>query len=1031
MPDILKDKLDYVERAAKAYAEFKVRTETSPVLTREEKIERIESFLDSHVGIFDDYFDAWSTYRRQRQAAGKKVKDGDGLSSDAKDMAEDIASVFTDSLTRDFYNRNTEGRSAAAQAGYFSLRGGMLLSNKSQEENDDSEISYSDTAEQSFQKQQKTTSMQMSGERREEKIQARLRRAQKEETDAQALKTRAHDEAVWAKDLAMEADHLAMVATEDPSAQDAANAAWEEVTEKREAYQRAEEALREAQEKVRNADAARKEARNAYVRSQAVRVTQSRADQRNSWTRQAQARFDVARVRFEAAEKALNDAYDRVYDTKKELEEAKKGDSAAQGGRDLAVMEKAAEISEVQRNRAEKEMAEAKTALDQAKKMRAEGADRVSLFERQRQERNQGLSDNQISGIRAISAFLFRNTLHGSNDYNRKFTGAFVDGINSRPPRVKLLAFYLIEHDRLHSKPDYAALMQIQSTYVPTLEGFKKYIFNGKFGGYFHRLSGEGLDWDKLSDAIHNAEDILSEAVSRQPLPAAVAALAGQPAGAAAAEGGPPMDPQLGVLMRNIAAAGVELLNNPNPSPEAVDGLLKTVDDLETYISSQEKSGWTEAKEFFKQVDEWAGTEKKTLKTLGAFLKGASERVEEINIERQKELIPGYSGKGISRTSVGLNAASIPFTWTAVPFSLVNTVCSFITVATAVEKISASKGSYAKGVAIFGVVKEGTSALLGAYGDARSISGVVDTVRTLMLDRETGVPWISNPYAAGAAAIGAILVGLMTSAQGILTIREGDLERADIEAYQSKMRRNPPNVANLSQAQREELEAQNEMLLNIAGALRDNAVRKEVGGVFKTASGVLQIVSGGLMFASGGTASLISAAISLVAFCVGIGGTITDYLMKRKAKKEVIDRYIGMDKLYADFRASKNADQYPKEYIKKYGKEDDVKYMLRKTAEARLGFPSDNKMHSYIMWRYAQALYKGAFLDESGNVLTADRESDPQSGERQKRWIFTDLIKAAGFEVKYPDPAGGPPVNNPPVASPVPDANAIYKKLMA
>ncbi len=84
------------------------------------------------------------------------------------------------------------------------------------------------------------------------------------------------------------------------------------------------------------------------------------------------------------------------------------------------------------------------------------------------------------------------------------------------------------------------------------------------------------------------------------------------------------------------------------------------------------------------------------------------------------------------------------------------------------------------------------------------------------------------------------------------------------------------------------------------------------------------------------------------------------------------------------------------------------------------------------MWRYAQALYKGAFLDEAtGDVLTADRESDPQTGERQKRRLYTGLLRAYGFEVKYPDPAGGPAVNSPAVTSATPDANAIYKKMMA
>jgi hypothetical protein len=77
-------------------------------------------------------------------------------------------------------------------------------------------------------------------------------------------------------------------------------------------------------------------------------------------------------------------------------------------------------------------------------------------------------------------------------------------------------------------------------------------------------------------------------------------------------------------------------------------------------------------------------------------------------------------------------------------------------------------------------------------------------------------------------------------------------------------------------------------------------------------------------------------------------------------------------------------------------------------------------MHAHIMWRYAQALYKGAFLKEGGASLTAAEANDPQ--EQQKRFLFTDLLKKSGMEVKYPASAG---------EQPSPDINTIYKKLMS
>ena len=1106
MPDLLKDKLDYVERAAKAYSEFKARTESNPMLTREEKIERIESFLDSHVSVFDEYFTEWGAYQQQRINAGKRVKSGDGLSSDAKDLAEDIAAVFTSSATRDFYNRNTEGRGVAAQGGYLDLRGRELLSNQAQAKNDDSDVSYSDTAEQNFRKQQQTTAMQPSAERRADQArtraqdaQTRLQQAQTQAREAQAGATKARVQAETARRMAEQEDELAGDSAGDDFSRSVSDSAWEDVTRKEEAYDRAREALAGAQ--LEEIEARRAEAaasanlagvQAAQARSRTSKVTKSRADQRNEWSRTAQSQFDAAQSQLKAAEDELQAAQDRAGDAQRAVAEAserarKAAEAAEKAGGDAEALEEqieknnpegidrfnqgaidsawdvaakarskaavartGAELAgrmeddaKARRARAMQQKQTAKALRDQLGPVRDRETNQVVLFERQRTERTMGLSGAQIKGIREIGAFLFRNTLHGNNEDDRKFIGSFVDGINARTPRVKLLAFYLIENDELHSRPDNAKLALIQATYTPTLDGFKKHIFNGKFGGFFHRWSGDGLDWDKLSDAVHNAEDILTEAVSRQPLPPNAAGLLGQPAAAAGAAGGAgdaggaggqPADPQLMALLRNMAAAGVELLNNPSPSQEGVEALMRTVEELETYLTSQETSGWAEAKDFFKEAALWTGVQKKPLSVLASFIKGASERVRELKIEELQKTNPKYEGGGITGDSARLDVAGAVFSWSAVPFSLFNTVFSFISFATAIEQAIASGiGGWEKAKAVFGAVKEGSSSLLSVYGDVRSVAGVVDDVRKGIIHGtdKVGVAWLSNPYAVGAAAIGAIVVGTMTAAQGINTVRESDNERQAIEEWQSRMRRNPPDMANLSDAQRGELEAQSQMLMNVAGALRQNAIRKEVGGAFQTVSGALQIVSGGLMFASGGTAALASAAISLVAFCVGIGGTITDYFMKRKGKREVIDRYIGMDKLYADFKASKKEDLDPKGFVKKYGKEDEVKYMLRKTAEARLGFPGDDKMHSYIMWRYAQALYKGAFLDESGNVLTADRESDPQSGERQKRWIFVDLLKAAGFEVKYPDPPAGPAVNNPPVTSPSPDANAIFKKLMS
>ena len=75
------------------------------------------------------------------------------------------------------------------------------------------------------------------------------------------------------------------------------------------------------------------------------------------------------------------------------------------------------------------------------------------------------------------------------------------------------------------------------------------------------------------------------------------------------------------------------------------------------------------------------------------------------------------------------------------------------------------------------------------------------------------------------------------------------------------------------------------------------------------------------------------------------------------------------------------------------------------------------------MQKYAVALYKGAFLKQDGSMLMAAEEEDTMNNnQRANRILFTELLRDLGFKIKYPQKVGD---------SPVPAANAIYKKLMA
>ena len=108
MPTLEKSK-SYVDQAAAAYKAFKARTERNLALTREEKIAKLEMFLDSHVSIFDEYFDGVENHPG-------RLSGSETLSDDAKKMAKDIAAIFASSATGRYYMRHSGPRSAAEQA---------------------------------------------------------------------------------------------------------------------------------------------------------------------------------------------------------------------------------------------------------------------------------------------------------------------------------------------------------------------------------------------------------------------------------------------------------------------------------------------------------------------------------------------------------------------------------------------------------------------------------------------------------------------------------------------------------------------------------------------------------------------------------------------------------------------------------------------------------------------------------------------------------------------------------------------------
>jgi hypothetical protein len=98
--------------------------------------------------------------------------------------------------------------------------------------------------------------------------------------------------------------------------------------------------------------------------------------------------------------------------------------------------------------------------------------------------------------------------------------------------------------------------------------------------------------------------------------------------------------------------------------------------------------------------------------------------------------------------------------------------------------------------------------------------------------------------------------------------------------------------------------------------------------------------------------------------------------------------------------------------------------MIRKEAEALLGYPSDKKMYSAIMWKYANTLFDMVFKKDGRYITEQERASESLNNSRManERKLYADMLKAYGFKIKYPAQDG---------AEPKPALNSIYKKLTA
>ena len=160
MPLELSDKRKRIDKAGKAYAEYKPRLMSNLILTRAEKMNQLRIFLDAHIGVFDDYY---------REVAGlrRDLKRGEKRSEEAYYMAKDIAALFRQTPTGAYVSTHPEGGIPDMTA-YLDQRLLQLTNPNAEARRKDAQTSYMTQATQGFLRHERRTSLDFSEKDRED-----------------------------------------------------------------------------------------------------------------------------------------------------------------------------------------------------------------------------------------------------------------------------------------------------------------------------------------------------------------------------------------------------------------------------------------------------------------------------------------------------------------------------------------------------------------------------------------------------------------------------------------------------------------------------------------------------------------------------------------------------------------------------------------------------------------------------------------------------------------------------------------------
>ena len=680
-----------------------------------------------------------------------------------------------------------------------------------------------------------------------------------------------------------------------------------------------------------------------------------------------------------------------------------------------------------------------------------------TYFEGERKETRQekglkkGLTDAQMRGIRAVSAWMYQNT---------KKHAHFVEGIDNRSPREKLLIFYIVEKEKKGSVSR-ADILASQSGYIPNADTFASKV---KYCKHWYKFGVKNVNWDMISDAAAVAASVrglmssVGEALEsdrqsgrggRRPdkdeakrilimeKDKEEKELLSESSDGLSVKGGEEEDEDLIIRKETnvrfnrifsmaktmLKGSGVDKKIEEDDEDNKIDAGISraTLQDLEAELGSLQnflkENGVDENLEGY---EENAPAEDTGLKRLAVGMEKRNKYLSLVQAFCNADLkvLSGLQENHIE----GLGNAVAGFQWETMGGDAAMTVINLLLSIVNMRNILAAYGT-----------EQGEEMFLRALDLIQTVgntgkSGL--TATTGMAGLAFGADWGLNGTSATAgtlstAGAGAgIVLGSLTFAIGAGKMITAGQRRGETTSVEQRLQERREGHEN------DPMEGKRQILQNVVNANRAAQKRTQGSAAMQMVQGGLNTAAGAMALSAGATLGVTGAVaigLSGLAMVIGIGNVIHQKRAKSKEIADVIDCYLDMDHLYIDFMNRQRRKKSKKEderILKKFGGPAKIREMLRKESEATLGYPSHEKMYFAIMWKYANTLYDMVFK-KNGRVMTAaqkeaeDREDKKASAERK---LFADMLRAYGFKIKYPGKPG---------EEPKPTLNAVYKKLIA